>query len=70
MWVRTGGQAELAPGMALLWLEGTLTDAPQLQVDQSATEFEEVAAGKHKFIYQVPQSLIPATWLNLLRAAP
>lgn len=70
MWVRTGGQAELAPGMALLWLEGTLTDAPQLQVDQSATEFEEVAAGKHKFIYQVPQSLIPAAWLNLLRAAP
>jgi len=56
--------------MALLWLEGTLTDAPQLQVDQSATEFEEVAAGKHKFIYQVPQSLIPAAWLNLLRAAP
>jgi hypothetical protein len=70
MWIRTGGQAELAPGMALLWLEGSLAHAPQLQVDQTSTEFEAVAAGKHGFVYQVPQSLIPATWLNLLRAAP
>jgi hypothetical protein len=56
--------------MALLWLEGSLAHAPQLQVDQTSTEFEAVAAGKHGFVYQVPQSLIPATWLNLLRAAP
>lgn len=69
-WIRSNNQSELAPGMALLWLEGSLLEPANLKPDTATTEFTEIADTQHRFICQVPQSLIPAAWLNLLRAAP
>jgi hypothetical protein len=56
--------------MAILWLEGSVLEPANLKPDEAATEFTEVAETQHRFIYQIPQSLIPAAWLNLLRTAP
>jgi len=69
-WIRSDQQTELAPGMAILWLEGSVLEPANLKPDEAATEFTEVAETQHRFIYQIPQSMIPAAWLNLLRTAP
>ena len=41
--IRSNNQSELAPGMALLWLEGSLLEPANLKPDQATTEFTVIA---------------------------
>lgn len=68
-WRDSESGPDLAPGMAQIWLEGTLPVESLLQIDETRTEFRAVDEPSHQFLYQLPQSAIPAEWLQLLRTA-
>ncbi len=66
-WRDSESGPDLAPGMAQIWLEGTLPAESLLQIDETRTEFHAIDEPRHQFLYQLPQSAIPAEWLQLLR---